>query len=82
MNYTGATNAGGGGARFDMDGENALGFYWGPWTDAGEIEEQDERMAQLTLSREARQEFPRLRQVSRRHAADGGQHVLRRRLRR
>jgi N-methylhydantoinase B/oxoprolinase/acetone carboxylase alpha subunit len=34
-----------------MDGENALGFYWGPWTDAGEIEEQDDRMAQLTLAR-------------------------------
>jgi N-methylhydantoinase B/oxoprolinase/acetone carboxylase alpha subunit len=51
MNYTGAANAGGGGARHDMDGENALGFYWGPWTDAGEIEEQDDRMAQLTLAR-------------------------------
>jgi acetophenone carboxylase len=51
MNYTGAANAGGGGARHDMDGENALGFYWGPWTDAGEIEEQDDRMAQLALAR-------------------------------
>jgi N-methylhydantoinase B/oxoprolinase/acetone carboxylase alpha subunit len=51
MNYTGAANAGGGGARYDMDGENALGFYWGPWTDAGEIEEQDDRMAMLTLAR-------------------------------
>jgi N-methylhydantoinase B/oxoprolinase/acetone carboxylase alpha subunit len=52
MNYTGAANAGGGGARYDMDGENALGFYWGPWTDAGEIEEQDDRMPQLALARQ------------------------------
>lgn len=51
MNYTGAANAGGGGARYDMDGENALGFYWAGWTDAGEIEEQDDRMAQLALAR-------------------------------
>ena len=57
MNYTGAANAGGGGARFDMDGENALGFYWGPWTDAGEIEEQDDRMAQLTLARKLDKNF-------------------------
>jgi acetophenone carboxylase len=57
MNYTGAANAGGGGARYDMDGENALGFYWGPWTDAGEIEEQDDRMAQLALARKLDKNF-------------------------
>lgn len=57
MNYTGAANAGGGGARYDMDGENALGFYWGPWTDAGEIEEQDDRMAQVALARKLDKNF-------------------------
>jgi acetophenone carboxylase len=40
-----------------MDGENALGFYWGPWTDAGEIEEQDDRMAMLTLARKLDKNF-------------------------
>lgn len=50
-NQTGTINAGGGGARFDMDGEHALGFYWGPYTDAGEIEEQDERLPHLILAR-------------------------------
>ncbi|RTL55282.1 MAG: hypothetical protein EKK40_00620 [Bradyrhizobiaceae bacterium] len=57
MNYSGQINAGGGGARFDMDGENALGFYWGPWTDAGEVEEQDDRMPQLSLSRKLDKNF-------------------------
>lgn len=57
MNYTGAANAGGGGARYDMDGEHALGFYWAPWTDAGEIEEQDDRMAHLSLARKLDKNF-------------------------
>jgi len=57
MNYPGMINSGGGGARFDMDGENALGFYWGPWTDAGEIEEQDDRMPQLSLARKLDKNF-------------------------
>ncbi|MEO1542739.1 MAG: hydantoinase B/oxoprolinase family protein [Pseudomonadota bacterium] len=57
MNYSGQINAGGGGARYDMDGENALGFYWGPWTDAGEVEEQDDRMPQLSLSRKLDKNF-------------------------
>ena len=51
VNFGGSTNAGGGGGRYDMDGEHALGFYWGPWTDAGEVEEQDERLPHLILSR-------------------------------
>lgn len=57
MNYAGQINSGGGGARLDMDGENALGFYWGPWTDAGEVEEQDDRMPQLSLSRKLDKNF-------------------------
>jgi acetophenone carboxylase len=56
-NFTGTTNAGGGGARFDMDGEHALGFYWGPWTDAGEVEEQDERIVNLIFSRNLDKNF-------------------------
>jgi acetophenone carboxylase len=56
-NFTGTTNAGGGGARFDMDGEHALGFYWGPWTDAGEVEDQDERIVNLIFSRKLDKNF-------------------------
>ena len=56
-NFTGTTNAGGGGGRWDMDGEHALGFYWGPWTDAGEVEEQDERMANFIFSRKLDKNF-------------------------
>ena len=40
-----------------MDGEHALGFYWGPWTDAGEVEEQDERLPHLILSRKLDRNF-------------------------
>ncbi len=57
VNYGGAANAGGGGGRLDMDGEHALGFYWGPWTDAGEVEEQDERLPHLILSRKLDKNF-------------------------
>lgn len=57
VNYGGAANAGGGGGRYDMDGEHALGFYWGPWTDAGEVEEQDERLPHLVLSRKLDKNF-------------------------
>lgn len=56
-NFTGTTNAGGGGGRFDMDGEHALGFYWGPWTDAGEVEEHDERMPHMILARHLDKNF-------------------------
>ena len=51
VNYSSNANAGGGGGRYDMDGEHALGFYWGPWTDSGEVEEQDERLPHIVLSR-------------------------------
>ena len=50
-NFTGTANAAGGGGRFDMDGEPALGFYWGPWTDAGETEETDIRLPHFILGR-------------------------------
>ena len=51
VNMSGVINASGGGGRFDMDGADALGFYWGPWTDAGEVEETDERLPHFVLSR-------------------------------
>ncbi|MGE0747870.1 MAG: hydantoinase B/oxoprolinase family protein [Rhodospirillales bacterium] len=50
-NMTGTVNAGGGGGRFDMDAEDAVGFYWGPFCDAGEVEDQDDRMPHVILSR-------------------------------
>jgi N-methylhydantoinase B/oxoprolinase/acetone carboxylase alpha subunit len=56
-NFTGTTNAGGGGGRYDMDGEHALGFYWAPWTDAGEVEEQDERFPHMILARKLDKNF-------------------------
>ena len=56
-NFTGTTNAGGGGGRYDMDGEHALGFYWGPWTDAGEVEEHDERLSPIILARHLDKNF-------------------------
>lgn len=56
-NFTGTTNAGGGGGRLDMDGEHSLGFYWGPWTDAGEVEEMDERLPHFILARQLDKNF-------------------------
>ena len=50
-NFTGTANAAGQGGRFDSDGEHALGFYWGPFTDAGEVEDTDSRLPHLVLSR-------------------------------
>lgn len=50
-NFTGSANASGQGARFDLDGEHALGFYWGPWTDSGEVEDTDSRLPPLVLAR-------------------------------
>ncbi|MBM3485068.1 MAG: hypothetical protein FJX67_00315 [Alphaproteobacteria bacterium] len=50
-NMTGTVNAGGGGGRFDMDAEDAVGFYWGPFCDAGEVEDADDRMPHIILSR-------------------------------
>jgi acetophenone carboxylase len=50
-NFTGVQNAAGQGARFDMDGEDGMGFFWGPLTDAGESEEMDVRLPPFTLSR-------------------------------
>ena len=50
-NFSGSTNASGQGGRFDGDAENAVGFFWGPFTDAGEIEETDTRLPHFVLSR-------------------------------
>ncbi len=50
-NFTGSVNAGGQGAKMDGDGEHAMGFFWGPYTDAGEAEEMDERLPPLLLAR-------------------------------
>lgn len=50
-NFSGSTNAAGQGGRFDGDGESAVGFFWGPFTDAGEAEETDTRLPHFVLSR-------------------------------
>ncbi len=50
-NFTGSANASGQGGRLDGDGESAVGFFWGPFTDAGEIEEMDTRLPHFVLSR-------------------------------
>jgi N-methylhydantoinase B/oxoprolinase/acetone carboxylase alpha subunit len=50
-NFAGTQNAAGQGARFDLDGEDASGFYWASVTDAGEIEESDTRLPIVTLAR-------------------------------
>ena len=50
-NFSGSTNASGQGGRFDGDGESAMGFFWGPFTDAGEVEETDTRLPHFVLSR-------------------------------
>ncbi|MBM3485067.1 MAG: hydantoinase B/oxoprolinase family protein [Alphaproteobacteria bacterium] len=50
-NFSGATNAAGQGARFDSDGESAIGFFWGPFTDSGETEETDTRLPHFVLDR-------------------------------
>ena len=50
-NFTGSANASGQGGRYDGDGESAVGFFWGPFTDAGEIEEMDTRLPHFVLSR-------------------------------
>jgi N-methylhydantoinase B/oxoprolinase/acetone carboxylase alpha subunit len=50
-NMSGNTNAAGGGGRYDMDGEPALGFYWAPWADSGEVEDMDQRLSHFILAR-------------------------------
>jgi acetophenone carboxylase len=50
-NFSGSTNAAGQGGRIDGDGESAVGFFWGPFTDAGEAEETDTRLPHFVLSR-------------------------------
>ncbi len=50
-NITGTCNAAGQGGRFDGDGESAIGFFWGPFTDAGETEDIDSRLPHFVLSR-------------------------------
>ena len=50
-NFTGTVNASGQGGRFDGDGESAVGFFWGPFTDAGETEDMDTRLPHFVLSR-------------------------------
>ncbi len=51
MNFTGTVNASGQGGRVDGDGEHAVGFYWGPFTDSGEVEDIDSRLPHTVLSR-------------------------------
>ena len=50
-NITATCNASGQGGRFDGDGEGAIGFFWGPFTDSGEIEDMDRRLPHFVLSR-------------------------------
>ena len=50
-NITGTCNAAGQGGRLDGDGESAIGFFWGPFTDAGEVEDMDTRLPHFVLSR-------------------------------
>lgn len=50
-NITGTNNSSGQGGRFDSDGESAIGFFWGPLTDAGEVEDMDRRLPHFVLSR-------------------------------
>ena len=50
-NITGTANAGGQGGRIDGDGQSAVGFFWGPFTDAGETEDMDSRLPHFVLSR-------------------------------
>jgi len=56
-NFTGSTNASGQGGRLDGDGESAIGFFWGPFTDAGETEEMDSRFPHFVLSRRIDKNF-------------------------
>ncbi|MBI4492295.1 MAG: hydantoinase B/oxoprolinase family protein, partial [Chloroflexi bacterium] len=56
-NFPGVNNAGGQGARFDLDGEHGCGFYWASVTDAGESEEMDMRMPPVTLARRIDKDF-------------------------
>jgi acetophenone carboxylase len=56
-NFSGTQNAGGQGARFDMDGEHSAGFFWASVTDAGEIEEADMRIPLVTLARRIDKDF-------------------------
>jgi N-methylhydantoinase B/oxoprolinase/acetone carboxylase alpha subunit len=56
-NFTGTANASGQGGRFDGDGESAVGFFWGPFTDAGETEDIDTRLPHLVLSRKIEKNY-------------------------
>ncbi|MGE0748460.1 MAG: hydantoinase B/oxoprolinase family protein [Rhodospirillales bacterium] len=56
-NFTGSANASGQGGRVDGDGESAIGFFWGPFTDAGETEEMDTRLPHFVLSRRIDRNF-------------------------
>jgi N-methylhydantoinase B/oxoprolinase/acetone carboxylase alpha subunit len=56
-NFTGTQNLAGQGARFDLDGEHASGFYWASVTDAGEVEESDTRLPVVTLARTIDKDF-------------------------
>jgi N-methylhydantoinase B/oxoprolinase/acetone carboxylase alpha subunit len=56
-NFTGVQNLAGQGARFDLDGEHASGFYWASVTDAGEVEESDTRLPVVTLARTIDKDF-------------------------
>jgi len=56
-NASPAANAGGQGARLDLDGEHACGFFWASVTDTGEAEEIDSRLPPLTLARRIDKDF-------------------------
>jgi len=56
-NFTGTGNASGQGGRVDGDGESAVGFYWGPFTDAGETEDIDARLPHFVLSRQLEKNY-------------------------
>jgi N-methylhydantoinase B/oxoprolinase/acetone carboxylase alpha subunit len=56
-NITGTANASGQGGRFDGDGESAIGFFWGPFTDAGEIEDIDRRFPHFVLARKLEKNY-------------------------
>ena len=65
-NFTGTQNVGGQGARLDLDGEHAAGFFWASVTDAGEIEESDMRLLCWPAQ-------PTLRDSKHQSAGDAGQ---------
>jgi acetophenone carboxylase len=56
-NVVGHENGAGQGARHDLDGLDACGFYWASVTDIGEVEETDIRLPVMTVSRTIDSDF-------------------------